>query len=122
MAEQEVRSPVCRPGSKVGSGQPLSPGARSSPSRGAGPQTDSVPPQPPQMLVVARPPLPGSTTTVVRPGGLTCTSLSVFSFVLSVVLGRCLASKLNRLSKTSRRRLIQQKLQNSFDMQMISWN
>jgi hypothetical protein len=34
MAEQEVRSPVCRPGSKVGSGQPLSPGARSNPSGG----------------------------------------------------------------------------------------
>ncbi len=43
MAEQEVRSRVCRPGSKVGSGQPLSPGARSSPSRG---RTDSIPAQP----------------------------------------------------------------------------
>ena len=105
----------------MGSGQPLSPGARSSPSRGAGPQTDSVPPQPSNVGIRA--------TAVARihhdggwPGGLTCTSLSVFSFVLSVVLGRCLASKLNRLSKTLRRRLIQQKLQNSFDMQMISWN
>lgn len=43
MAEQEVRSPVCRPGSKVGSGQPLSPGARSNPSRGP---SDSIPQQP----------------------------------------------------------------------------
>ena len=43
MAEQEVRSPVCRPGSKVGSGQPLSPGARSSPSLG---RTDSIPARP----------------------------------------------------------------------------
>jgi hypothetical protein len=34
MAEKEVCSPVSRPGSKVGSGQPLSPGARSNPSRG----------------------------------------------------------------------------------------
>jgi hypothetical protein len=39
MAEQEVCSPVSRPGSKVGSGQPLSPGARSGPSRGS---TDSI--------------------------------------------------------------------------------
>jgi hypothetical protein len=43
MAEQEVRSPVCRPGSKVGSGQPLSPGARSNPSRG---RSDSIQQQP----------------------------------------------------------------------------
>ena len=28
MAEQEVRSPVSRPSGKVGSGQPMSPGAR----------------------------------------------------------------------------------------------
>lgn len=44
MAE-EVCSPVSRKGSKVGSGQPISPGARSSPSRATGPQTDSIPPQ-----------------------------------------------------------------------------
>ena len=43
MPEQEVRSPVCRPGSKVGSGQPMSPGARSNPSRG---RTDSIPARP----------------------------------------------------------------------------
>ena len=41
MAEKEVCSPVSRVGSKVGSGQPMSPGARSNPSRG-----DSVPSQP----------------------------------------------------------------------------
>ena len=46
MAECEVVSPVTRKGSKVGSGPQLSPGAKSNPSRGAGPQTDSVPPQP----------------------------------------------------------------------------
>ena len=45
MAECEVQSPVTRKGSKVGSGQPLSPGARSNPSRGPVSQ-DSVPPQP----------------------------------------------------------------------------
>jgi hypothetical protein len=44
MAECEVQSPVTRKGSKVGSGQPLSPGARSNPSRGPVSQ-DSVPPQ-----------------------------------------------------------------------------
>jgi hypothetical protein len=43
MPEREVCSPVSRPGSKVGSEQPLSPGARSNPSRG---RSDSLPPQP----------------------------------------------------------------------------
>ena len=46
MAEQEVMSPVTRKGSKVGINQPMSPGARSNPSRGPGPQAYSVPPQP----------------------------------------------------------------------------
>jgi hypothetical protein len=41
---KEVCSPVSQPGSKVGSGQPLSPGARSMP--GAGDRRGSVPPQP----------------------------------------------------------------------------
>jgi hypothetical protein len=45
MAEREVVSSVTQKGSKVGSNQPLSPGARSSPSRGPVSQ-DSVPPQP----------------------------------------------------------------------------
>jgi hypothetical protein len=43
MPEQEIQSPVTRKGSKVGSGQPLSPGARSNPSRG---RSDSIPQQP----------------------------------------------------------------------------
>ena len=43
MPEKEVCSPVLRPGSKVGSNQPLSPGARSNPSRG---HTDSIPARP----------------------------------------------------------------------------
>jgi hypothetical protein len=38
MAEREVQSPVSVKGSKVGSRAPLSPGARSNPSRG---RTDS---------------------------------------------------------------------------------
>ena len=40
MPEQEVCSPVSRPDSKVGSGQPMSPGARSNPLRG---RTDFIP-------------------------------------------------------------------------------
>ena len=44
MGISETCSPVSRAGSKVGSGQPLSPGARSNPSRGTRP--DSVPLQP----------------------------------------------------------------------------
>ena len=43
MAECEVHSPVNRKGSKVGSGQPLSPGARTNPSRG---RFDSISQQP----------------------------------------------------------------------------
>jgi hypothetical protein len=46
MPEKEVCSPVSRPGSKVGSGQPKSPGAFSSPSRAGGARFDSVPAQP----------------------------------------------------------------------------
>jgi hypothetical protein len=42
MPEREVCSPVSRKGSKVGSGQPLSPGAFSNPSRVGGPRFDSV--------------------------------------------------------------------------------
>ena len=41
--EREVQSPVTRKGSKVGSNQPMSPGARSNPSRG---RTNSIPQQP----------------------------------------------------------------------------
>jgi hypothetical protein len=44
MGISEVNSPVQRKGSKVGSSQPLSPGARSNPSRGE--RIDVVPPQP----------------------------------------------------------------------------
>jgi len=54
MGISEVCSPVTRKGSKVGSGQPLSPGARSDPGRGT---ADSVPPQPAHQ----EQPIPGST-------------------------------------------------------------
>jgi len=43
MGISDVCSPVTRKGSKVASGQPLSPGARSAPGRASG---DSVPKQP----------------------------------------------------------------------------
>ena len=39
----EAESPVTRKGSKVGSGRPMSPGARSNPSRR---RTDSIPARP----------------------------------------------------------------------------
>ena len=66
MAECEVVSPVTRKGSKVGSGQPLSPGARTNPSRGPVSQ-DSIPPQPSTFRHSAEDPLPSATTTVVGP-------------------------------------------------------
>lgn len=46
MPIKEVQSPVSRPGSKLGSNQPMSPGARSSPSRVRGDTNASPPPQP----------------------------------------------------------------------------
>lgn len=69
MAECEVKSPVSRPGSKVGSNQPMSPGARSNPSRGGGAQTDSIPTQSPHGRVSrhSEDPLLTATTTVVGP-------------------------------------------------------
>jgi hypothetical protein len=67
----EVQSPVSRKGSKVGSNQPLSPGARSNPSRGPVSQ-DSIPPQPHHgggggVKSHTEDPLPAGTTTVVGP-------------------------------------------------------
>jgi hypothetical protein len=56
MAEQVVESPVSRKGSKVGSNQPLSPGARSDPGRSGGPRFDSVPPQPAHVSRNSEPP------------------------------------------------------------------
>lgn len=65
MPINEVCSPVSRPGSKVGSGQPLSPGARSNPSRGE--RMDSVAPQPTHGRVGHSSGEEGSTVTVVGP-------------------------------------------------------
>jgi hypothetical protein len=63
MPIKEVCSPVSGPGSKVGSGQPLSPGARSNPSRGE--RIDNVPPQPTHGRVGHGE--EGSTVTIVGP-------------------------------------------------------
>jgi hypothetical protein len=65
MGISEVNSPVQRKGSKVGSGQPLSPGARSNPSRGE--TMDSVPPQPTHGRVGHSSGEEGSTVTIVGP-------------------------------------------------------
>ena len=69
MPIKDVMSPVCRPGSKVGSGPPMSPGARSAPEKG-----DSVPPKPTNITTRSvaphaepEPPIGGATTTVVGP-------------------------------------------------------
>jgi len=67
MGISDVCSPVSRKGSKVGSGQPLSPGARSAP----GNRHDSVPPQPSHHRTSTHqePPISGSTTKVTGPEG-----------------------------------------------------
>jgi hypothetical protein len=67
MAERQVESPVTRKGSKVGSNQPLSPGARSDPGRSTGPQADSVPAQSPHTPRHSDPPIPASSPVVIGP-------------------------------------------------------
>ena len=65
MGISEVVSPISRKGSKVGSGQPLSPGARSDPGREGGPKFDSVPPQPQHRAATHQEtPVPSSTPIV----------------------------------------------------------
>jgi hypothetical protein len=61
----EVVSPVTRKGSKVGSNQPLSPGARSSPSRGV--SADSIPAQNPHGGASRHSTEEPSTTKIVGP-------------------------------------------------------
>ena len=68
----EVCSPVSRRGSKVASGQPLSPGARSDPGRVGGSRFDNAPPQPqPQrrdrVATHQEPSVPGSMPIVTGP-------------------------------------------------------
>jgi hypothetical protein len=68
MGISEVVSPVTRRGSKVGSNQPLSPGARSDPGREGDPKFDSVPKQPAHRTAThQKTPIPGSPTTVTGP-------------------------------------------------------
>jgi hypothetical protein len=67
----EVVSPISRKGSKVGSGQPLSPGARSDPSRRDQAEAPSIQPEPQRRDRVAthqEPPIPSSTPVTVGPG------------------------------------------------------
>jgi hypothetical protein len=64
----EVCSPVTRKGSKIASGQPMSPGARSAPGRAEGPKSDSVPQQPQHRTATHQEqPIPASTPVVVGP-------------------------------------------------------
>jgi hypothetical protein len=72
MGISDVISPVSRKGSKVGSvsGQPLSPGARSDPSRRDQTEPPGAQPEPPRRDRVAthqEPPIPSSTPVVVGP-------------------------------------------------------
>ena len=65
----EVVSPISRKGSKVGSGQPMSPGARSAPSS-RGDQTEAPQPELERRDRVAthqEPPIPSSTPVTVGP-------------------------------------------------------
>ena len=69
MPIKDVCSPVSRPGSKVGSNQPLSPGAQSNPSR-ARATADSIPRQSSHDRVsLHSDPEKGAQVTVVGPEG-----------------------------------------------------
>jgi len=68
MGISEVCSPVTRKGSKVGSGQPLSPGARSDPGREGGPKFDAVQLQPQHRTATHQEtPVPSSTPVTIGP-------------------------------------------------------
>jgi hypothetical protein len=70
MGISEVCSPISRKGSKVGSGQPMPPGARSDPSRGDQTEPPTAQPQPERRDRVAahqEPPIPSSTPVVTGP-------------------------------------------------------
>ena len=70
MPIKDVVSPVTRKGSRVGSNPPLSPGARSNPSRAGGPRFDSVPAQPTHGRISNHGEEPeGAQATVVGPEG-----------------------------------------------------
>ena len=68
MGISEVISPVTRRGSKVASGQPLSPGARSDPGREGGPRFDNVQPQPQHRAATHQEtPVPSAMPVVIGP-------------------------------------------------------
>jgi len=70
MGISDVISPVTRKGSKVGSSQPMSPGARSAPSRGDQTEAPSTEPELQRRDRVAapqEPPIPSSTPVTIGP-------------------------------------------------------
>ena len=70
MGISDVASPVTHKGSKVGSRQPLSPGAGSDPSRRDQTEAPSIQPEPHRRDRAAahqEPPIPGSTPVVIGP-------------------------------------------------------
>ena len=68
MGISEVCSPVTRKGSKVGSAQPMSPGARSAPRREDATAAYSVPPQPQHRTATHQEtPIPSSTPVTIGP-------------------------------------------------------
>ena len=70
MGISEVFSPVSRKGSKVASGQPMSPGARSAPDRKDQTEAPSTQPEPQRRDRVAthqEQPIPASSPVVVGP-------------------------------------------------------
>ena len=70
MPIKDIVSPVTRRGSKVGSSQPLSPGARSAPGRGDQTEPPGAQPEPQRRDRVAthqEPPIPSSTPVTIGP-------------------------------------------------------
>jgi hypothetical protein len=68
MGISDVCSPVSRKGSKVGSGQPMSPGAKSAPGREDATAAHSVPLQPQHRTAThEEQPIPSSTPVTIGP-------------------------------------------------------
>jgi len=70
MGISDVCSPASRKGSKIASGQPMSPGARSAPSRRDQAEVPSAQPEPQRRdraAVHQEPPIPSSTPVTIGP-------------------------------------------------------
>jgi len=71
MGISDVISPVSRKGSKVGSSQPMSPGARSAPGRGDQTEPPTAQPQPARRdrraVTHQEDPIPGAVPVVIGP-------------------------------------------------------